>query len=108
MTRPATPHVACYLSHGKRGYCIASWNTGGRKPSTGAGKTAVLDIALFHLALTASDAVRTPAPRRIVFAVDRRVIVDQAYNRARKLQRALENTKDERVQAMAEALQRLD
>ncbi len=74
---------------------------------TGAGKTAVLDIALFHLALTASGAIRTPAPRRIIFAVDRRVIVDQAFNRALKLQRALEKPTDESVRAMAEALRRL-
>lgn len=74
---------------------------------TGAGKTAVLDIALFHLALVASGAPCSPAPRRIVFAVDRRVIVDQAFNRARKLQQALANYPDPGVQAMAEALRRV-
>ena len=57
---------------------------------TGAGKTAVLDIALFHLALSAGDKPR-PAPLRIVLAVDRRIIVDQAFERAKKLRDALES-----------------
>ncbi|MEZ5374568.1 MAG: type I-U CRISPR-associated helicase/endonuclease Cas3 [Microthrixaceae bacterium] len=50
---------------------------------TGAGKTACLDVALFALAL---DAGRAPeerwAPRRIIMVVDRRVVVDQAHDRA--------------------------
>lgn len=58
---------------------------------TGSGKTTALDIAVFALAL---DAERSPserrAPRRIVFVVDRRTIVDQAYLRALKLAHALE------------------
>lgn len=51
---------------------------------TGAGKTAVIDIALWHLAKEASSPERR-APLRIVFAVNRRVIVDQAYERARMI-----------------------
>ncbi|MGE3844434.1 MAG: type I-U CRISPR-associated helicase/endonuclease Cas3 [Vicinamibacterales bacterium] len=51
---------------------------------TGTGKTAALDIALFTLALLA-DRVPAAAPRRIVFVVDRRTIVDQAYDRALKI-----------------------
>lgn len=52
--------------------------TSGRWPAvitapTGAGKTAVLDVALFHLAMEA-DARPRRAPMRIVFAVDRRII----------------------------------
>lgn len=48
---------------------------------TAAGKTACLDIAIYALA---GRAGRTPtaAPRRIFFVVDRRVIVDAAYERA--------------------------
>jgi CRISPR-associated endonuclease/helicase Cas3 len=57
---------------------------------TGAGKTAVLDIALFHLALEA-DRARRAAPMRIVLAVDRRIIVDQAFERAAKIRDALAN-----------------
>jgi CRISPR-associated endonuclease/helicase Cas3 len=55
---------------------------------TGCGKTAVLDIAVFHLALQA-DAVSRRAPRRIVMVVDRRTIVDQTYERAQKIARKL-------------------
>ncbi|MCY3609435.1 MAG: type I-U CRISPR-associated helicase/endonuclease Cas3 [Acidimicrobiaceae bacterium] len=47
---------------------------------TGAGKTAVLDTAVF--ALAARSAV---FPRRIVFVVDRRIVVDQVCKRARQL-----------------------
>ncbi|MBE7458284.1 MAG: type I-U CRISPR-associated helicase/endonuclease Cas3 [Phycisphaerae bacterium] len=53
---------------------------------TASGKTACIDIALFHLALQAylPPEERT-APRRIFFCVDRRVIVDEAYDRARRI-----------------------
>jgi len=53
---------------------------------TGSGKTAVLDIALFSLALAAYDppAARR-APLRTVLVVDRRIIVDQAHERAGRL-----------------------
>jgi CRISPR-associated endonuclease/helicase Cas3 len=60
---------------------------------TGAGKTAVLDVALFHLALQ-SGAVPRKAPLRIVLAVDRRIIVDQAFERARRIRDALDGEMD--------------
>lgn len=54
---------------------------------TGAGKTAALDTAVFHLAL------RVDAPGaaalRIVLVVDRRLVVDDAYARACRIVRAL-------------------
>lgn len=57
---------------------------------TGTGKTAVMDIAVFALAL---DAARAPAdrrvPRRAILVVDRRTVVDQAYARARKISEKL-------------------
>ncbi|MFO0749475.1 MAG: type I-U CRISPR-associated helicase/endonuclease Cas3 [Myxococcota bacterium] len=55
---------------------------------TGVGKTAALDAAVFHLALDASRPMRT-ASRRVVFVVDRRTIVDQAYVRAKKIANAI-------------------
>lgn len=57
---------------------------------TGVGKTAVLDVAVFHLALEAGRGGRQAA-RRIVFVVDRRTIVDQAYARAMKIAEAIES-----------------
>ena len=62
---------------------------------TSSGKTSVIDIALFSLAVQAdlSPSKRT-APVRILYAVDRRVVVDEAYERAMRIKRALEGTKD--------------
>lgn len=57
---------------------------------TGAGKTAAIDIALFHLALEAGQGSARRAAMRIVFVVDRRLVVDDAYTRAEKLRLALE------------------
>lgn len=54
---------------------------------TGAGKTSLIDIALYELARDGGKSV----PRRIVLVVDRRVIVDQVGERARKLRSALES-----------------
>ena len=54
---------------------------------TGAGKTAALDIAVFHLALRA-DAPRKAA-LRIALVVDRRLVVDDAFARAERIAGAL-------------------
>ncbi len=56
---------------------------------TGTGKTAVLDIAVFHLALRAD----TPksAALRIALIVDRRLVVDSTFDRAKKIENALTN-----------------
>jgi CRISPR-associated endonuclease/helicase Cas3 len=58
---------------------------------TAAGKTSAIDIAVFTLALQAGKplAERT-APLRIFFVIDRRLVVDQAADHARRLRRALE------------------
>jgi CRISPR-associated endonuclease/helicase Cas3 len=65
--------------------CERGWPSALALP-TASGKTACVDVAAFALAVQAD---RTPeqriAPRRILFVVDRRVIVDQAYERARDL-----------------------
>lgn len=56
---------------------------------TGSGKTAAIDIAVFHLALEADRNGARRAPVRIAFVVDRRLVVDDAFTRAKKLQDAL-------------------
>ena len=56
---------------------------------TGSGKTAAIDIAVFHLALEADRGAARRAPVRIAFVVDRRLVVDDAFTRAEKLQDAL-------------------
>ncbi|MCK6529493.1 MAG: type I-U CRISPR-associated helicase/endonuclease Cas3 [Candidatus Brocadiae bacterium] len=57
---------------------------------TGSGKTAVIDIALFHLAWEISNGVTLRrAPRRIFFVVDRRIVVDAARDRAAGIAEAL-------------------
>jgi CRISPR-associated endonuclease/helicase Cas3 len=57
---------------------------------TGSGKTACIDIAVFAMACQATRSVHDrTAPRRIVFCVNRRVIVDEAYERSRKIAEAL-------------------
>lgn len=54
---------------------------------TGCGKTATLDTAIFCLA------ARPEAfPRRVVFVIDRRIIVDQVYETARRIKKALKST----------------
>ena len=52
---------------------------------TGTGKTAVLDTAVFVLA--ARPAI---FPRRIVFVIDRRIVVDQVYKRAQQIRDRIE------------------
>lgn len=47
---------------------------------TGAGKTAVLDVAIFAMSCRPET-----SPRRIVFVIDRRIVVDQVYERAQKI-----------------------
>jgi len=56
---------------------------------TASGKTACMDVALFHLAFCAELGKPQLAARRIVFVVDRRIIVDAAAERADKLVRLL-------------------
>lgn len=62
---------------------------------TGMGKTALLDIAVFIAAATSTEAgARRLGRRRIFFVVDRRIIVDEAYDRAVVLSEALERALD--------------
>ena len=55
---------------------------------TGSGKTAALDVAVFHLALQA-NCPRRCAALRIVLVVDRRLVVDDANRRAQRIAAAL-------------------
>lgn len=57
---------------------------------TGAGKTAALDIAVFHLALEATRGAGRSAPCRVAFVVDRRLVVDGTHDRACRMASALE------------------
>jgi CRISPR-associated helicase Cas3, subtype Dpsyc len=75
---------------------------------TGSGKTAAIDIAVFHLALEAERGEERRAPVRIAFVVDRRLVVDDAFGRARKLEAALAAAAPGSVTArVAERLRRL-
>lgn len=58
---------------------------------TGAGKTAAIDIAVFHLALEADLGSMRRAAVRVLFVVDRRLVVDDAFDRARRIADALCN-----------------
>ena len=51
---------------------------------TGTGKTAVLDTAIFSLAVRPDI-----FPRRVVFVIDRRIVVDQVYERALRIQKRI-------------------
>ncbi|MBW3643382.1 MAG: DEAD/DEAH box helicase family protein, partial [Actinobacteria bacterium] len=68
---------------------------------TGTGKTAALDVALFALA------ARGDLPRRIVFVVDRRIVVHQAARRVEKLVDALDPAGSGVAAAVAQQLRSL-
>lgn len=73
---------------------------------TAAGKTACLDVAIYALAAsTAAGGARQP--RRIFFVVDRRVIVDAAYERACQIAAKLQKPDDETVAQVARYLRAL-
>jgi len=70
---------------------------------TASGKTACLDIAVYALAAQASDPNRSNA-RRVWFVVDRRIVVDEAFERAEKIAAALENSTLPAICAVAKRL----
>jgi CRISPR-associated endonuclease/helicase Cas3 len=74
---------------------------------TAAGKTTCIDIAVFALACQADWGAKRTAPRRIFFVVDRRVVVDQAYLHAKRLEEVLRDPKPGVVAEAAAALKRL-
>lgn len=66
---------------------------------TGTGKTAVLDTAVFALA-----ARPDLFPRRVVFVIDRRIVVDQVYKRAETISRRIREASDGVLARVASAL----
>lgn len=74
---------------------------------TASGKTACMDIALFSLASQAGRMLNKQvltAPRRILFVVDRRVIVDEAYERAKKMADKLKRAREGILKRVADNL----
>lgn len=74
---------------------------------TAAGKTACIDIAVFSLAVQARLGDQRMAPRRILFVVDRRIVVDQAYEHAKALSEVLRDSKAGILKDVADALLQL-
>ena len=74
------------------------------------GKTACIDIAVFALAAQSSrlaDGGAITAPRRIFFVVDRRVIVDQAYERACEIRKRLQDASSGILKEIADRLRHI-
>lgn len=72
---------------------------------TGFGKTAAIDVAVVALAHQADRAAaERTAPTRIFMVVDRRLLVDQAYERALRIQAALDTPASEVVKFVANRL----
>jgi CRISPR-associated endonuclease/helicase Cas3 len=75
---------------------------------TASGKTACLDAAIFALAATAkAPALANRMPRRIWFVVDRRVVVDEAYDRAKKIAKKLAEANEGPAKQVADSLRAL-
>lgn len=72
---------------------------------TGAGKTATIDIAVFHLACEAERGPKRKAPLRILFVIDRRIVVDAAFQRARKIADAIKSADGGILKSVASRLQ---
>ena len=69
---------------------------------TGTGKTAVLDTAIFAMAV--QPAV---SPRRIVFVIDRRIVVDQVCKRAQRIRQRVEKGETPVLRLVRERLRAL-
>lgn len=75
---------------------------------TAAGKTACIDAAIYALAAQADKplADRT-APRRIWFVVDRRIVVDEAFDRALAVAEKLASAQDGSLKTIGDRLRRI-
>jgi CRISPR-associated endonuclease/helicase Cas3 len=78
--------------------CAGTWPEAIALP-TAAGKTASIDVAVFALACRAPN-----APRRIFFVVDRRIVVDQAFDHAKKIAAKLKHAKGGILKSVADSL----
>ena len=74
---------------------------------TAAGKTSVIDIAVFHLALEATKKYDRKAPIRIAFVVDRRLVVDDAFEHASKIAKKIQESKGSVTRKVAKVLKNL-
>ena len=71
--------------------CTGDWPEALALP-TASGKTACIDAAIFALACQADwPSDQRTAPRRIFLVVDRRIVVDEGFERAIKIARVLRN-----------------
>lgn len=66
---------------------------------TGTGKTAVIDVAVFAMAARPEI-----SPRRIVFVIDRRIVVDQVYRRAMHIRDRIKEGGTETLNLVGERL----
>ncbi len=72
---------------------------------TGLGKTAALDVFVWHLASQAHvEPVARTAPTRAAFVIDRRLVVDSAFRRLRSLTRTLDSSSEDAALAVAQRL----
>jgi CRISPR-associated endonuclease/helicase Cas3 len=74
---------------------------------TSSGKTSVIDIAIFLLALEAGKPLNERcAAMRTFFAVDRRIVVDEAWEHARSIAEKLRSPDDHVIEEVAKQLRR--
>jgi CRISPR-associated endonuclease/helicase Cas3 len=72
---------------------------------TSSGKTSAIDVAVFHLALEAANgAFERRSSLRTFFIVDRRVVVDDAFDHAEKIADRLRDATDGVVKEVADRL----
>ncbi len=80
-----------------RRVCETGW-PGTLDLPTASGKTACLDIAVFAMA------VRRRGPRRVFFVVDRRVVVDAAFDRMNRIAKGLRKARGGVLKTVADRL----
>lgn len=76
---------------------------------TGLGKTSMLDVAVYVLAASSGEPrpVAGAAPRRVFFVVDRRLVVDEAYQHATQLAGTIRDSDADVTREVARGLRSL-